>query len=89
MNNTDVDECALDLSNCGRNSVCVNTIGSFACECNNGFVHNISSGCHAMPNICPDGIVCDKNAVCKHVGGMRVSLFLFSSKKNTNERKKN
>lgn len=26
-----------------------------------------------MPNVCSDGIVCDKNAICKHIGGPHVS----------------
>lgn len=74
----DIDECALGVS-CGYNSICVNSIGSFSCHCNKGFTsHNLSSGCHAIQNICPDGIICDKNAACKHVGGLHVS---FSFKK--------
>lgn len=72
---TDIDECTLGLSNCGHNSICTNTIGSFECDCNKGYVHNsTATGCHAMPNMCPDGIICDKNAVCKHVGGLRVRV---------------
>lgn len=71
---TDIDECTLGLSDCGHNSICTNTIGSFSCDCNKGYIHNITMGCHAMPNMCPDGILCDKNSVCKHVGGLRVSI---------------
>lgn len=69
----DIDECLAGLSTCGHNSICMNTIGSYSCHCNKGFTtHNISFGCHAMQNFCPDGTICDKNAVCKHVGGLRV-----------------
>lgn len=97
---TDIDECRLGLANCGYNSFCENTIGSFSCHCNKGTkfrwligpclsgvftltqyfflgffkANNISSDCDPMPNICPDGIICDKNAFCKHVGGLRVRL---------------
>lgn len=69
---TDIDECTMGLSNCGQSSICLNTIGSFSCHCAKGFIHNISSGCHSMPNFCSDGIICDKNAICKHIGGLRV-----------------
>lgn len=31
----DVDECSLGNTNC---SICANTIGSFSCKCNIGFV---------------------------------------------------
>ena len=33
----DVDECSRGLDNCGSNSECSNTIGSFSCICNHGF----------------------------------------------------
>lgn len=33
---TDVDECKLGHK-CGQNNVCINTVGSFSCECIKGF----------------------------------------------------
>ena len=33
----DVDECQLEDDNCHVNATCVDTIGSFVCNCNNGF----------------------------------------------------
>jgi len=33
----DVDECKIDLAQCGGNAYCTNTIGSFLCICNPGF----------------------------------------------------
>lgn len=69
----DIDECAFGLSNCGDNSQCENTIGSYSCLCYKGFIQNLTFGCNAMPNICPDGIICNKNAICNHIGGSRVS----------------
>lgn len=71
----DVDECALGMSNCGYNSICINSIGSFTCHCNKGFILNITSGCNAIPGMCPDGTVCDKNAVCRHLGASEVFCF--------------
>ncbi|XP_054827904.1 nidogen-2 [Eublepharis macularius] len=34
---TDINECAEGSSRCSRESVCVNTVGSYRCECPNGF----------------------------------------------------
>ena len=36
----DIDECALNSSNCDINAACNNTIGSFICQCNDGFTGN-------------------------------------------------
>ena len=33
----DVDECKIDLAQCGGNAYCTNTIGSFLCTCKPGF----------------------------------------------------
>lgn len=33
----DIDECASGQNRCGRNTRCVNTEGSFQCDCNHGF----------------------------------------------------
>ena len=37
---TDIDECALDEDVCDDNADCLDTIGSYACSCNNGFSGN-------------------------------------------------
>ena len=37
---SDIDECEENLGNCGDNAVCVNTIGSFMCQCLPGFSGN-------------------------------------------------
>ena len=29
----DIDECAAGLDDCGENSVCIDTIGDFTCQC--------------------------------------------------------
>lgn len=33
----DIDECALNISNCTKNEICVNTIGSYKCICKEGY----------------------------------------------------
>ena len=36
----DINECADGLDDCGANANCVNTIGSFECQCVDGFRGN-------------------------------------------------
>ena len=40
----DIDECP---NVCGANSLCLNTVGSYSCQCKDGFVGNafLSAGC--------------------------------------------
>lgn len=33
----DIDECASDRNACASNQNCINTLGSFECECKTGF----------------------------------------------------
>ncbi|CAF0891209.1 unnamed protein product [Brachionus calyciflorus] len=40
----DIDECALNLSNCIANEICTNMPGSFECNCKNGFVLDEQNG---------------------------------------------
>ena len=35
-----MDECSLQLDNCGNNSQCINTFRSFLCRCNHGYTGN-------------------------------------------------
>ena len=37
---TDTDECEVGLHNCSPHAVCINTRGSFECECLPGFTGN-------------------------------------------------
>ena len=45
----DIDECSsADLNTCDtENGTCVNTVGSYTCECNNGFTGD-GSACTGM-----------------------------------------
>ena len=41
----DVDECALGTDDCGANSFCNNTEGSFTCTCDPGYTGIPTDGC--------------------------------------------
>ena len=36
----DINECFLNIDNCGQNAACTNTPGSFTCACNPGYTGN-------------------------------------------------
>ena len=38
--NADLDECLAELNVCSENEACLNTVGSFACPCNTGFIRS-------------------------------------------------
>ncbi|XP_076000384.1 adhesion G protein-coupled receptor E5 [Genypterus blacodes] len=76
----DNDECAVDedypddVGPCGMNTVCFNTIGSFYCQCEDGFMSStqavnftaeISVTCKDI-NECVDKDICGPNAVCNN-----------------------
>lgn len=69
----DIDECREGTANCGLNSQCVNSGGTYNCVCLTGYTrsHN-SSECIAVAGMCADGVtICDKNANCRSLGGRR------------------
>ena len=33
----DIDECSTGVHNCTQNQQCVNSLGTFSCECNSGY----------------------------------------------------
>ncbi|XP_055547230.1 cartilage oligomeric matrix protein isoform X2 [Wyeomyia smithii] len=65
---SDINECADGSARCGTNSICVNTEGSYMCQCNRGFILNSTYGCLPVEGMCFDGTVCDRNAICRHAG---------------------
>ncbi|KAG7675052.1 hypothetical protein Ndes2526B_g07900 [Nannochloris sp. 'desiccata'] len=44
----DIDECILGLDGCSANAACINTSGSYECECYNGY-HGNGKLCIALP----------------------------------------
>jgi len=42
--NTDKNECEIKKNICGLHSVCTNTIGSFKCNCSDGFASKNDDG---------------------------------------------
>ncbi|XP_055688217.1 cartilage oligomeric matrix protein [Lutzomyia longipalpis] len=63
----DIDECTTGTAQCPYNAHCVNTEGSYTCQCSRGFHLNSTYGCIPLPGVCPDGTVCDRNAVCRAI----------------------
>jgi hypothetical protein len=49
---SDIDECA-NSTTCPANSQCVNTQGSFVCQCHNGYFKNASAQCQGMSHPTP------------------------------------
>lgn len=45
----DINECILNMGNCGKNFVCLNTVGSYLCICKPGLIFNF------------DTFICEKN----------------------------
>lgn len=37
---TDVDECERNLTQCSKNANCINNIGSYSCQCSDGYDGN-------------------------------------------------
>ena len=35
----DIDECTEGTASCDSNSTCINTVGSYMCQCKEGFIH--------------------------------------------------
>ncbi|XP_028408891.1 uncharacterized protein LOC114531487 [Dendronephthya gigantea] len=57
----DIDECSRDLDNCGVNSHCINTVGSFECICNHGRTGDGVS-CKDINECIEQEVSCDSNA---------------------------
>ncbi|MEO1339510.1 MAG: calcium-binding EGF-like domain-containing protein, partial [Myxococcota bacterium] len=49
----DIDECTTTSVGCDVNATCVNQPGSFACQCNDGFMGD-GTTCTAEPDRCDD-----------------------------------
>ena len=48
LSSSDIDECTSDNDTCHINATCINTVGSYDCECLSGFMgdgFNCSSEC--------------------------------------------
>ena len=67
----DDDECVNSAHNCGENSSCTNTVGSFICQCNTGY--EVGDGhepsCDNTDECMTGAHVCDPNASCSDTDG--------------------
>ncbi|KAH8251380.1 hypothetical protein KR032_010245 [Drosophila birchii] len=69
----DIDECLSGFFRCPDHSTCINEIGSYRCQCHEGYVTNGTYSCldRSSVAVCPDGNVCDRNAVCLLADNLR------------------
>jgi thrombospondin 2/3/4/5 len=66
----DIDECLDGSAQCGNFALCHNTYGSYECMCPKGYLKsNSTNDCYLPVGACPDGTMCDKNAVCRYLNG--------------------
>lgn len=63
----DVEECVLNITECPSNSICINTLGSYICECSNGFTKH--------GNECLKGIRIFSSKISLHLMYVRMSFF--------------
>jgi len=68
MECTDIDECDLETDNCGDNARCINTPGSFTCECNVGYEGD-GITCTDIDECLLNTDDCDTNATCANTPG--------------------
>merc|ERR1712135_117448 len=64
----DVDECAGTTNPCGPNTVCTNTVGSYACSCLPGYTTRDDAGCIDI-NECENKDACRENEECMNTEG--------------------
>ena len=69
----DVDECLIDDTRCGPNSICFNTYGSFTCSCKFGYIMQYRNG------KCEDIDECSKSCSnnCDYLNGICTNEFGF------------
>jgi hypothetical protein len=69
----DINECVTGANNCGANTTCVNTAGSFSCNaaavCQPGYAPNASNRCADIDECATGANNCDVNATCTNRGG--------------------
>ncbi|CAH2307097.1 uromodulin [Pelobates cultripes] len=69
---SDIDECAYSWSNnCSSTDICLNTFGSYTCDCRNGYIKSFRNICIDVDECANSSLNhCDVFATCSnHVGG--------------------
>ncbi len=62
-----VDECSTGTHDCGANATCGDTVGSFTCTCDNGYLGD-GHTCRAVTGCDTNSGGCDVNATCTGTG---------------------
>lgn len=68
---TDIDECAMGQSGCDPHASCINTEGSFSCQCASGYRGN-GIKCTDIDECIEGSHSCDASAVCNNKPGSYV-----------------
>ncbi|KAL5272875.1 hypothetical protein ACHWQZ_G000894 [Mnemiopsis leidyi] len=86
----DIDECISGEELCGYHGSCINAIGSYTCNCDEGFVFNPGSGCEDV-NECTVGgrgsiscMVSQQLGVCNNTEGSYECICLVGAYKSSN-----
>nr|CAH7721016.1 unnamed protein product [Callosobruchus chinensis] len=70
---TDIDECAMEGGevghHCHSNTVCVNTVGSYRCDCPEGYEQVDKFGCAEVDECAAGRHRCHENAECTNTDG--------------------
>lgn len=65
----DINECKVDRHTCPQDATCVNTQGSYSCECPSGYkLDSTRNRCDDIDE-CAFGKVCPSNSVCRNTPG--------------------
>jgi len=76
----DIHECDLMMDNCDQNAECSNTIGSFSCICNTGFMGSGAEGnCSKYSYVCLHIFVLQVLHKCAQTEGNLCSIFKSNS----------
>jgi len=69
FNCVDINECVDNLEICGENTNCINTVGSYECDCISGFARDANGICRDVDECASQLDNCDVLSVCTNLIG--------------------